>query len=111
MSLQWNATHAVDAITRGAEDGLYEAAQVLEDLAIQETPIQDGILRASARATADGLHAAVSFNTPYALAQHEELGYNHPNGGSAKYLEKPANRFMPVMEAMIGQAIQRESGL
>lgn len=111
MSLQWNASAVEDAITRGAEDGVYEAAQILQDLAVQRTPIQDGILRASARATSEGLDAAVSFNTPYAVRQHEELGYQHPNGGEAKYLERPANQFMPLMETIIAQAIQREAGL
>ena len=34
----------------------------------------------------------ISFNTPYARRQHEELGYNHPLGGGPKYLENPFNR-------------------
>ncbi|WP_037161065.1 hypothetical protein [Rhodococcoides fascians] len=111
MSLQWNSAAVEAAITRGAEEGVFEAAQVLQDLAVQKTPIQDGILRASAKATADGLESAVSFNTPYAVRQHEDLALNHPNGGEAKYLERAANSFMPVAEVMIAQAIQRETGL
>lgn len=35
----------------------------------------------------------VSFNTPYALIQHEELGFNHPSGGKALYLRDPFYRF------------------
>jgi len=34
----------------------------------------------------------ISFNTPYARRQHEELDYEHPLGGKAKYLEDPFNR-------------------
>ena len=34
----------------------------------------------------------ISFNTPYARRQHEELDYDHPRGGKAKYLEDPFNR-------------------
>ncbi len=34
----------------------------------------------------------ISFNTPYARRQHEEVGYNHPRGGKAKYLEVPFHR-------------------
>lgn len=30
---------------------------------------------------------SVSFNTKYAAQQHEQINYNHPNGGQAKYLE------------------------
>lgn len=31
----------------------------------------------------------VGFGVPYAAKQHEELGYKHPRGGKAKYLEDP----------------------
>lgn len=110
MSIQWN-TRAADAITEAAQTGIYEAAEALLDQAIEKTPVQDGILRASGRATQEGLQAAVSFNTPYAVRQHEELGYQHPNGGQAKYLEVPANSFGPTMEDIVAQAILRETGL
>lgn len=32
--------------------------------------------------------AELSFNTVYAARQHEELDWNHPKGGEAKYLQK-----------------------
>lgn len=110
MSMQWN-TRAAEAITEAAQTGIFEAAEALLDQAVEKTPVQDGILRASARATQEGNVAAVSFNTPYAVRQHEELGYQHPNGGEAKYLEKPANSFGPTMERIVAQAIVRETGL
>lgn len=110
MSIQWN-TRAGEAITEAAQTGIFEAAEALLDQAIEKTPVQDGILRASGRATQEGLVSAVSFNTPYAVKQHEELGYQHPNGGEAKYLEKPANSFGPTMEQIVAQAIVRDTGL
>jgi hypothetical protein len=33
------------------------------------------------------IEGRISFNTVYALAQHERLDYAHPKGGKAKYLE------------------------
>ena len=33
--------------------------------------------------------AVVGYSLPYALRQHEELGYRHPKGGQAKFLEQP----------------------
>jgi len=110
MSIQWN-TRAADAITEAAQTGIYEAAEALLDQAIEKTPVQDGILRASGRATQEGNVSAVSFNTPYAVRQHEELGYQHPNGGQAKYLEVPANSFGETMESIVAQAIVRDTGL
>ena len=35
----------------------------------------------------DAVVGEVGFNTPYALAQHERLDFNHPKGGKAKYLK------------------------
>jgi hypothetical protein len=35
------------------------------------------------------IEGIAGFNTPYALAQHERLDFNHPKGGKAKYLEDP----------------------
>lgn len=110
MTLEWN-TSAVGQITAAAEAGVFEGAEVLLDQSVEITPVQDTILRVSGKATQDGPRSAVSFNTPYAVRQHEELSYNHPNGGEAKYLEKPANSFMPTLEAIVAAAIRRETGL
>jgi len=33
--------------------------------------------------------AIIGFATPYARIQHEQLNYNHPYGGRAKYIEGP----------------------
>lgn len=35
------------------------------------------------------LHGYVTFDQEYAADQHETLGYRHPRGGQAKYLEGP----------------------
>jgi hypothetical protein len=47
---------------------------------------------------------------PYAARQHEELGYNHPKGGEAKYLENPVNELAPRLIERIKARIQREGG-
>lgn len=67
-----------------------------------------GAARSAARAAAMRgsmvtIDAEISFNTPYAARQHEELGWQHPNGGHAKYLElelaRVAPRVAPILEA------------
>lgn len=40
-------------------------------------------------------------NLPYALKQHEDLSLNHPNGGEAKFLEKPARSMRKEMRDVI----------
>jgi hypothetical protein len=54
-------------------------------------PLDEATLERSGVASVDepALTAAVSFDTPYAVVQHESLHFHHPGGREAKYLEKP----------------------
>jgi len=49
----------------------------------------------------------VSFSTPYARRQHEELGYNHPLGGGPKYLETPFNRLKGKIKRMVELRVKK----
>lgn len=107
--------------------------------AIDMTPVQSGTLRRSGTVTVGGLPdpdhvyaqaaagtdmsnafpglkgvkkiAYISFNTPYARRQHEGIGYYHPLGGTAKYLETPFNqnkaKVLKYVDAMIKKALAK----
>ena len=49
----------------------------------------------------------VSFSTPYALRQHEELDYHHPRGGGPKYLETPHRQLEGKVKHMAEAAIKK----
>lgn len=53
------------------------------------------------------MEAIVGFTEPYALRQHEEMGYNHPQGGQAKYLEQPLNENIGKYTKDIGDEIRK----
>jgi len=117
---KWRIKEAVKIAEEAGLKALRTGAEAILTEAINETPIETGTLRRSGTVTVGALpdweqvyEAAesgsnmkdafpgpegkekavyVSFNTPYARRQHEELGYNHPLGGKAKYLEDPFNR-------------------
>jgi len=117
---RWRTKEAVKIAEEAGLKALRTGAEIILTEAIDETPIETGTLRRSGTVTMGGLpdgaqvyEAAesgsdmkdafpgpegkekavyISFNTPYARRQHEELGYNHPRGGKAKYLEDPFNR-------------------
>jgi hypothetical protein len=40
---------------------------------------------------AGDLVASISYGTPYAVVQHEDVDLIHPNGREAKYLERTMN--------------------
>lgn len=76
---------ALEAVTLGAEHILGESTKLV--------PIEEGTLSSSGKTSAEmqggTAVAAVSYDTPYAVRQHEELDYRHDAGRQAKYLEGP----------------------
>lgn len=74
-----------------AEQGLALALQHLLAEAQRIVPLDKGPLERSGKVTQDGLNGAVSFDTVYAVRQHEELTWRHAPGRQAKYLETPMN--------------------
>ena len=117
---KWRIKEAVKIAEEAGLKALRTGAEAILTEAIDEAPIDTGTLRRSGTVTVGKLpdsariyEAAeagnemkdafpekigkekavyISFNTPYARRQHEELGYEHPRGGKAKYLEDPFNR-------------------
>ncbi|RJO69772.1 hypothetical protein D5S18_28130 [Nocardia panacis] len=107
FSMRWEG-RAVSAVARvGLEEGLFQAAEVLLAQSNALVPIEEGTLQNSGTAEVRDGKGRVGYNTPYALRQHEDLTLRHPNGRTAKYLEKPLNQFGPQLEAIAGAAITR----
>ncbi|MDE5946337.1 MAG: hypothetical protein K2G63_03375 [Oscillospiraceae bacterium] len=54
--------------------------------------------------------AEVGYSLPYALRQHEELTFNHPKGGQAKFLEKPFNdneqKYIDILKSIPDEVIK-----
>lgn len=108
-----------DDIRRRVDDELRRTLRLeAEDILARsqrDAPIEEGTLRGSGeieiRETSFGAEAVISFNTPYAAKQHEELEYDHPRGGKPKYLEdnvKGFVRFHPrAMAEAQGRALRR----
>lgn len=91
----WSSSKAISIAERAGMKALKKASEAtILRKAVQEAPKRPppigGTLRASASVHEDAARKAVhiSFNTPYAAKQHEELGYHH-SVGKAKYLEDP----------------------
>jgi len=136
---KWRTKEAVKIAEEAGLKALRTGAEAILTEAIDETPVETGTLRRSGTVTVGALpdgtqvyEAAesgsdmkdafpgtegkekavyISFNTPYARRQHEELGYNHPLGGKAKYLETPFNankkKVIKYAEKQIKKALQK----
>jgi len=137
---KWRIKEAVKIAEEAGLKALRTGAEAILTEAIDEAPIDTGTLRRSGTVTVGALpdgaqvyEAAesgsnmknafpgpegkekavyISFSTPYARRQHEELGYNHPRGGKAKYLETPFNankkKVIKYAERKIKEALRRE---
>lgn len=93
------------AVGLAAEHVLGESTKVV--------PIEEGTLSRSGRTDVDTqgatVVAAISYDTPYAVRQHEDMSYRHDPGRTAKYLEGPlraeAGTVAKIVAAGVGKAL------
>jgi len=111
-TLRWHGEIADARARAGAVRGLRLAAEHLLGASRQLVPLEEGTLERSGVASVDEatLTAAVSYDTPYAVRQHEELTYRHAPGRQAKYLEAPMATEAAVMRDLIAAEIRRAVG-
>ena len=94
---------------------LLEEAPRIEETAKIRTPEKTGKLKESVKVIVSrdkrrpGLYAQASARNrgyDYALIQHENLSYNHPNGGQAKFLESAFVEGVERIERRIEQEVR-----
>lgn len=75
----------------------------------KQVPIEEGTLEHSGVATVDeaNLRGAVSYDTPYAVRQHEDLTLRHAEGRKAKYLEDPLLEEGPTVMLLVRAEMRR----
>lgn len=97
-------------IRRGA-DALERIGDDLVGEGAREAPIDEGTLRGAGTVeleiTANGVEVIVAFPLVYAARQHEEVDWEHPLGGKAKYLEDPLKAKIPRYERLLAGAVGR----
>lgn len=112
--LDLNIGDVDDEAHEAAGQGLFLASEHILQVSRTRVPIaQDGgTLERSGVASVDrkSLQAAVSYDTPYAVVQHEELTYQHAPGRQAKYLESALTGERDVALQIIAAQIRRALG-
>jgi hypothetical protein len=93
----------------GAARGLLLAAEHVLQVSNEVVPLDESELQRSGVASVDepSLTAMVSYDTPYAVRQHEELTWRHAPGRTAKYLENSLNTAGPEVTAIIAAQVRR----
>lgn len=94
--------------------GTWSALDHLAAVSKEEVPLDQGPLKNSCYVDVadDGSSGTVSYDTPYAIRQHEEMSYQHQRGRKAKYLEDPVNNstVQAEMRELIARAYREEMG-
>lgn len=105
VEVTWNGPTASD-ITNASRNGLLQAAEHIGRLSDAKVPFRDGALQDSGTVTVSDTEAAISYNTPYAVKQHEDLSLTHTNGREGKYLEKAFREGRAEAEEIIAGAVK-----
>ncbi len=106
---EWHGERVDKIIDAALLQGMWLAALHLLGEAQAIVPIEEATLERSGVASIDRskFMCAVSFDTPYAARQHEELSWRHDPGRQAKYLEAPMHTQQQIMLAIIAAAVRR----
>jgi hypothetical protein len=80
---------AVDGMLEEAGTALEDVGEFLLQAANTTVPHEEGTLEGSGTTSTDraALRTVVTYDTPYALAQHEDPDLQHKGKGRAKWLE------------------------
>lgn len=108
VRLEWHGDKVEAQMKANEGAALMKAAEYVRGEAVQRTPIDEGTLRGSAAVkTVDAHTVQVGFHTRYATRQHEELGWRHPKGGQAKYLESVLIENQAEIKELIAAELRR----
>lgn len=111
---------SINIDTRGVTRGIHEGAKRGVTLAVEHllteankhVPHDEGTLERSGRTgvdtTAKGVKGSVSYDTPYAVRQHEDMQLHHDGKGEAKWLENTFAAEAATVGQIIGNAIQQD---
>jgi hypothetical protein len=107
--LRFDASGAQRELRQAAARGLFLGAEHVLGVSNDRVPLDEGMLQHSGTASVDeaDLTAMVSYDTPYAARQHEELDFEHAPGREAKFLENALNAERATVLALVTAEMRR----
>ncbi|MFG2900978.1 hypothetical protein ACGFZH_28315 [Streptomyces zaomyceticus] len=100
---------AARELRAAAARGLFLGAEHVLGVSDEVVPLDEAALQRSGTASVDeaSLTAMVSYDTPYAVVQHERMDFRHAPGRTAKYLENSLNAGRTAVRALIAAQLRR----
>ena len=105
----WRGDQVKREVARAAKKALRQAGEYLLEESNRTIPHETGHMAGTGRATElPKLVVVVSYDTPYALRQHEDTRLRHASGRRAKWLERTLDERRRKMIKFIQRAVARE---
>ena len=106
----WRGREVQAHVLQAARTGLLQAAEYILEESNRLVPHDEGTLERSGETSsvgvmADGLRCVITYDTTYAVEQHENTTLSHPNGRQAKFLETASNTYGPRAMDYVRQRI------
>jgi hypothetical protein len=108
VSMQWQGRRLwTERGRQAASEGLTRALEHTLGVSNSRVPLDEGTLERSGKVIVQGLSGLISYDTPYAVRQHEELDWQHLPGRRAKYLESAINDERDTNLALMAVPLRR----
>ena len=103
---------ATEAQRKGTKRGLLVGGEHVLGVSNERVPHEDGDLERSGGVSQDDDgNTAVSYDTEYAVVQHEDTSLHHDAGRQAKFLESAILEERETVLQIVAAAIRKEAGL
>jgi hypothetical protein len=111
VSKAWSVNIHADVLTGTRQDaarGLLLAAKHILKVSNRDVPVESGELERSGDTSidAEALRASVSYDTPYAVYEHEAMNLHHDDGGP-KFLERALHSERGDVAKIIAREIRK----
>lgn len=107
FKLTLHTAAVTELIEQAAGKGVELATEHLLTEANKSVPHDEGTLEHSGSASHEGATGAVSYDTPYAVRQHEDMSLHHHGKGQSKWLENTMGQEAETMGNIVATAIQQ----
>lgn len=107
-NVNWFGDDVKKKVMTANEKAITLGLEFIKQESVKVAPKDTGMMEKSAQVkiAADGKTGYVSYDTPYAIKQHEELDYRHAEGRIAKYLELPLQQNSKKALEIMGRVLK-----
>lgn len=109
LDFRWDGANVAEKMVKGAARGLSILGEHVLAISNDRVPLDEATLQRSGVVNVDPvtLAANITYDTEYAVRQHEDLTLVHPNGRRAKFLESAWTENAHLAPRIIGEQVRR----